>query len=162
MAHTDSASRTVGVPADRVYAALIDPDALARWLPPAGMSGRFEWFDGRVGGGYRMVLTYLGDDHGVGKASADTDVVEARFAEIVAGQRVVQTVEFVSDDPAYAGTMSMAWLTEPVPGGTRVTIRADDVPDGISAADHAVGLASSLANLAGYLGDPDAGAPSRD
>jgi maleate cis-trans isomerase/uncharacterized protein YndB with AHSA1/START domain len=155
MARSDTAARTIEAPTDRVYAALIDPEALARWLPPAGMTGRFEWFEGRVGGGYRLVLTYLAGGHGPGKASTDTDVVEARFVEIVPGERVVQAVDFPSDDPAYAGTMTMAWIAEPVPGGTRVTIRADGVPDGISAEDHAVGLASSLANLAGHLGEPE-------
>ena len=64
---------------------------------------------------------------------------------------VVQAVDFVSDDPAYAGTMTMTWAVTAVPGGTRVDFTADDVPDGISAEDHAAGLASSLANLAAYL-----------
>ena len=60
-------------------------------------------------------------------------------------------MDFVSDDPAYAGTMTMTWAVTAVDAGTRVEIRADDVPDGISAEDHATGLASSLANLATYL-----------
>jgi hypothetical protein len=65
--------------------------------------------------------------------------------------RVVQAVDFVSDQPGYAGTMSMTWEVAPIGTGTRVEIRADNVPDGISAEDHAAGLASSLANLATYL-----------
>lgn len=52
--------------------------------------------------------------------------------------------EFVADDPAFAGTMSMTWDVAPVDAGTRVNITADDVPEGISAEDHAVGLASSF------------------
>jgi hypothetical protein len=87
----------------------------------------------------------------VGKATADTDVVEARFLELVPGVRVVQAVDFVSDDPACAGTMTMTWAVAAVDGGTQVEIRADDVPAGISAGDHAAGLASSLANLAAYV-----------
>jgi len=63
----------------------------------------------------------------------------------------VQAVDFVSDDPAYAGTMVMSWEVTAAGAGTRVSIVAADVPDGISAEDHAAGLASSLANLAGYL-----------
>src|SRR5215217_2616344 len=62
-------------------------------------------------------------------------------------------VDFVSDDPRFAGTMTMSWAVSEVPDGTRVDIRADDVPDGISAEDHATGLRSSLANLARYLGN---------
>jgi hypothetical protein len=63
----------------------------------------------------------------------------------------VQAVDFVSDDPAYAGTMTMTWAVAAVDGGTRVDIIARNVPDGIAAADHAAGLASSLLNLAEYL-----------
>jgi uncharacterized protein YndB with AHSA1/START domain len=151
MSRTDSASRVVAAPPDRVYGALVDPDALTAWLPPAGMSGRFEKFDPRPGGSYRLVLTYADASSAPGKATAESDIVEARFTEIVPGVRVVQAVDFISDDPAFAGTMTMTWEVTGVDGGSRVDIRADDVPAGISAEDHATGLASSLANLATYL-----------
>ena len=141
----------IDAPPERTYAALVDPDALVTWLPPDGMTGRFERFDCRPGGSYRMVLTYSDPSTGSGKASADSDVVEARFVDVVPGRRVVQAVDFVSDDPAFAGTMTMTWEVTPVGTGTRVDIRAEDVPAGISAEDHAAGLASSLANLAAYL-----------
>jgi len=136
---------------ERVFAALVDADALARWLPPDGMSGRFERFDLRPGGSFRMVLTYDGGSPGAGKATPDSDVVEARFVEVVPNVRVVQAVDFVSDDAAFAGTMTMAWELSAQDGGTRVEIRADDVPDGIDPEDHAVGMASSLANLAALV-----------
>jgi uncharacterized protein YndB with AHSA1/START domain len=141
----------IAAPPDRVYAALVDPDALTAWLPPDGMSGRFERFDARRGGSYRLVLTYADASAAPGKATADSDIVEARFVDLVPGARVVQAVDFVSDDPAFAGTMTMTWEVTAADGGTRVEIRADDVPAGISAEDHAAGLASSLANLAGHL-----------
>ena len=141
----------IAAPPDRVYAALIDPEALAIWLPPGGMTGRFERFDLRPGGSYRLVLTYADDSGGPGKASAGTDIVDARFVDVVPGVRVVQEVDFVSDDPAFAGTMMMTWEVVAAEGGARVDITAADVPDGISADDHAVGLASSLANLATYV-----------
>lgn len=57
----------------------------------------------------------------------------------------------MSDDPAYAGTMTMTWEVAATDGGTRVDITAVDVPDGISPEDHAAGLTSSLANPAAYL-----------
>ena len=136
---------------DRVYAALIDPEALAVWLPPAGMRGRFEQFDARPGGSYRFVLTYEDTSTASGKATADSDIVEARFVEIVPGVRVVQAVTFVADDPAFAGSMVMTWEVTPLGPGTRVDIRAEQVPPGISAEDHAAGLASSLANLADHV-----------
>lgn len=141
----------ISAPVERVYAALIDPEQLRAWLPPEGMTGEFERFDGRPGGSYRLVLRYNEPSGAPGKTSADTDVVEARFVEIVPGALVVQAVDFVSDDPVLAGTMTMTWEVTPVDAGTRVTITATDVPEGISAEDHAVGLASSLANLAAFL-----------
>jgi uncharacterized protein YndB with AHSA1/START domain len=151
MPRTDTGSRVIAAPLERVYAALVDPDALTAWLPPDGMTGRFERFDARPGGSYRLILTYADASSSPGKATPDSDVVEARFVDIVPGVRVVQAVDFVSDDPAYAGTMTMTWEVTAVDAGARVEIRADDVPDGISAEDHAAGLASSLANLAAYL-----------
>lgn len=151
MARTDRSSRVVAAPPDRVYAALVDPDALLAWLPPDGMHASFERFDARPGGSYRLVLTYDDASARAGKASADRDVVEARFLQLVPDVRVVQAVDFVSDDPAYAGTMKMTWSLTPVELGTTVDITAEDVPEGIDAGDHAAGLASSLANLAAYL-----------
>jgi uncharacterized protein YndB with AHSA1/START domain len=151
MARTDTASRLVAAPPERVFAAFVDQDALTTWLPPDGMYGSFDRFDARPGGSYRMTLTYAGASTATGKATEDSDIVEARFVDIVPGVRVVQAVDFVSDDPAYAGTMTMTWEVTAVDGGTRVDIRADDVPDGISAEDHAAGLTSSLTKLAAYL-----------
>ncbi|MEQ4301213.1 SRPBCC family protein [Plantactinospora sp. B6F1] len=141
----------IAAPPDRVYDALVDPDVLAVWLPPDGMSGRFERFEPRPGGSYRMILTYADASAAPGKATADSDIVEATFVELVPGVRVVQEVNFVSDDPSYAGTMTMTWEVAAADHGTEVTFRADGVPPGISAQDHAAGLASSLANLAAYL-----------
>ena len=150
MPRTDQASRVIAAPPERVWAALVDPRALLVWLPPGEMAGRFERFDARPGGSYRMVLTYADASSGSGKATADSDVVEARFVGIVPGERVVHAVDFVSDDPAYAGTMTMTWQIAADDAGTRVDIVAEDVPDGISADDHAAGLASSLTKLAAY------------
>jgi uncharacterized protein YndB with AHSA1/START domain len=143
----------IAAPLERVYAALVDPEALMAWLPPAGMTGEFERFDLQPGGSYRMVLTYADPSTSRGKATADSDIVEARFVDIVPGVRVVQAVDFVSDDPAYAGTMTMTWEVTAVHGGTRVDITADDVPDAVSREDHAAGLTSSLVNLAGFLAE---------
>ena len=148
----DAASRVVAATPELVYAALTDPDAWLSWLPPSGMSARIEHFDLRVGGGYRLVLTYDRPDAGqLGKTSADSDVVEGRFVELVPGERVAQEVDFTSDDPSYAGTMRMTWSVAAHPDGAEVSFRAEDVPAGISAEDHRAGLLSSLANLARFL-----------
>jgi uncharacterized protein YndB with AHSA1/START domain len=98
-----------------------------------------------------MVLTYVDASSAPGKSTADSDVVEVRYVDIVPGVRVVQAVDFVSDEPQYLGTMTMTWEVTSVDVGTRVDVRADDVPAGVSAEDHAAGLDSSLASLAAYL-----------
>jgi hypothetical protein len=100
------------------------------------------------------VLAYDDASTGPGKTTADSDIVEARFIDIVPGVRVVQAVTFVTDDPHLAGTMTMTWEVSATDDGTCVNIRAEQVPAGISAKEHAAGLASSLANLAAYV-QPD-------
>jgi uncharacterized protein YndB with AHSA1/START domain len=101
-----------------------------------GTTGRFESFDVRPGGGYRMVLSY--DDPSLtGKTEDNNDVTEVRFVAVEPPRRIVEEVEFVSDDAAFAGTMTMTWTLDAVPTGTRVSIVASGVPDGISSADHA-------------------------
>jgi uncharacterized protein YndB with AHSA1/START domain len=148
---TDTATRVIDAPVAQVFNALVDRDALTTWLPPSGMSARFERFDPTPGGSYRLVLTYADPSDAKGKTSAGSDIVEARYVDIVPDDRVVQTVDFVSDDPAFGGTMTMTWTVRAENGGSRVEITADDVPDGISAEDHTAGLNSSLDNLADYV-----------
>ena len=135
MPRTDKAARHIPASADRVYAALLDPDALASWLPPEGMQGHFERFDARPHGSYRLVLTYDDAAGGGGKTSHGSDVVEARFVSLVPERRVVQEIDFESDDAAFAGTMTMTWALTSIADGTLVEITADDIPDGISADD---------------------------
>jgi uncharacterized protein YndB with AHSA1/START domain len=93
MSRTDSASRVIRAKPEHVFAALVDAEALAEWLPPTGMTGRFERFDTRPGGSYRLVLTYADTSSGSGKTTADSDIVEARFVEVVPNRRVVQAVD---------------------------------------------------------------------
>jgi uncharacterized protein YndB with AHSA1/START domain len=148
---TDIGSRIIHASPRAIYDAFIDPDAQARWLPPAGMTGKFERFEPWPGGHYRLTLTFTGEHATAGKSSADVDTVEGRLVELIPGERIIQTADFESDDPAYAGTMTMTWLLRPVADGTEVTITASDVPHGISAEDHARGLASTLSNLAAFV-----------
>lgn len=116
------------------------------------MTGTFERFDPRPGGSYRLALTYDDPSGAPGKSSADSDIVEVRYLDIERDARVVQAVDFVADDPAFAGTMTMTWNVQATEDGTLVEIVAAEVPDGISAEEHAEGLASSLENLARHLG----------
>lgn len=148
---TDRASRIIKASPQTIYRAFIDPVAWLSWLPPKGMKGRLHAFDPRAGGGYRLELTYLGAEHaGQGKTSQNSDVVEGEFLELVPGRRIVQRVSFQSDDPAFAGAMTMTWRLTPVPDGTEVAIICENVPPGIRAEDHDAGLRSTLANLAAF------------
>src|SRR3954454_2572035 len=100
MARTDIASRMISAPPERMYAALVDAEARQAWLPPRGMSGRFEHFDARPGGSYRFVLTYADASHSPGKSTVDSDIVDVRFLDLVPAMRVVEAVDFVAEDPA--------------------------------------------------------------
>ncbi|WP_231133965.1 SRPBCC domain-containing protein [Motilibacter deserti] len=151
MPRVDSASRMIHAPQHDVYAALVDPALLVRWLPPHGMTGRFEHFDARAGGSYRLVLTYSTTPSTGGKTTSDSDVVHARFLALEPPERVVQAVDFESADEAFAGTMRMTWELRASSGATLVAIRAEDVPAGITPEDHAAGMQASLANLARLL-----------
>jgi uncharacterized protein YndB with AHSA1/START domain len=148
----DSASRFIRASPHTLYRAYMDPEALVSWLPPTGMKGRIDAFDPREGGNYRMALIYEQPDHSApGKTSEHADIVRGRFLELIADQRIVQQVEFESDDPAFAGTMKMTWTLTAVPGGTEVAIICEDVPAGIRQEDHAAGMNSTLENLAAFV-----------
>ena len=151
MPRTDFASRVIPAPISEVYSALVDPEALSVWVPPGDMTGTIERFDPRPGGSYRMVLRYPDRSPSQGKTTSDTDVVEAHFAELVPNRRVVYSVHFVSDDPVYDGAMTMRWEVSDADGGTLVEITADNVPDAVSAHDHAEGMNSSLKKLSEYV-----------
>ncbi|MCP1726565.1 uncharacterized protein YndB with AHSA1/START domain [Natronospira proteinivora] len=144
----DTSSRLICAPASEVYEAFAKPGAMEKWLPPTSMTGKMLSFDFRAGGGYRMRLTYENSNEGQGKTSADSDETEVRLVRIDPGQRIVQEVDFDSDDPSLKGTMRMTWIFEASDGGTLVQVHAENVPEGIRPEDHQAGLDSSLANLA--------------
>ncbi len=147
----DQASRIILATPKAIYQAMLDAEALTSWRPPAGMTARFERFDARLGGGYRMVLTYPEDQRGRGKSADDADIVEGRFAELDPFERIVEDVRFESDDAAFAGVMRITTQLSPVTDGTKVTIRCENVPPGISPEDHQLGMASTLRNLAFFI-----------
>ena len=158
----DSAHRRIAALPEEVFRAFQEPGLLAAWLPPEGMHAHLEHFDLRAGGGFRTVLTYETHD-APGKYSEHSDVTDTKILAMDRPRRVVWSVQFPSEDPAFAGTMFMEWTFESVltadldqtPGsqvhaelGTEVTVEAKDVPSGIDAAEHLEGLQSSLRKLA--------------
>jgi uncharacterized protein YndB with AHSA1/START domain len=111
MTRIDQAERLIEGAPETIYAAMTDAEALVQWLAPAGMSAQMLSFDPRPGGGYRMVLRY-DDDTVAGKSGENADVVVVRYVDLVPGALVSEAVDFVSDDPALAGTMTMNWIIE--------------------------------------------------
>lgn len=151
-ARVDSASIVVTAPPSAVYRAFEDADALMAWLPPRNMTGRVLEYDFRRGGRYRIELTYADSaPQRMGKTTGKTDISTGRFLTVEPGQRIVQSVEFESADPSFAGEMQLTWLFEALASGTRVTVSAEHVPPGVTQEDHDAGLRSSLDNLARYL-----------
>lgn len=158
MPRLDRAVRDVAATPDAVYAAFVDADALASWLPPTGMTGEVSDLEARAGGGFAMVLTYPDGGGGRGKTTADTDVTRVEITELEPGRRIVWGVEFDTDDPDHVGVMTMTWTLTSRDEGTRVAIDATDVPPGIDPEAHQQGLDASLANLAAHVEDPRDGA----
>ena len=152
---TDRVSRLIAASPERLHEAFVNADQQRIWLPPPGMKATFERFEPRVGGRYRMTLRYDEPQKGQGKSGDGEDVVEGQFQALEPARRIVQTAEFDSDDPAFAGTMTMTWLFRPRGNQTEVEIVASNVPPGISAADHQKGLSGSLANLARFVEEAD-------
>jgi uncharacterized protein YndB with AHSA1/START domain len=139
-------------PRETVYEAFMDPDALAAWQAPEGMTGLVHSFDGRVGGGYEMSLYYPPSEETFrGKTAQREDRFSARFVELSPPSRIVQAITFHSDEPSFSGEMLMTVILEPEAGGTRVTFDFTDIPPGIRPEDNEAGTESTLTKLAHYV-----------
>jgi uncharacterized protein YndB with AHSA1/START domain len=145
----DRASRVIAASPDVLYDAFLDPKKLVRWLPPKGMTATVQSFAAVNGGSFRLSLHYDAAE-GSGKTTASEDTLDARFTELIPGQRITFDVDFQSDDSRFAGTMRQVWTFEELDDGTQVTITCSNVPEGISAEDHFAGMRSTLDNLAAF------------
>ena len=137
---------TVRAPRAAVYRALVDPRAVAAWMVPDGMTSQVHEFDARENGRFRISLTYE-DPAQAGKTAAHTDTYHGRFLTLVPGERVVQSLEFETADPAMQGEMTITFSLAEAPEGTRLVTVHDGVPSGISPADNATGWRMSLGKL---------------
>jgi len=110
--------RVFRAPPDRLYRAFLDPDAMAKWLPPHGFTGRVLSMDARVGGRYRMQFTNFsnGQSHAFG----------GTYLELVPSERIVHTDSF--DDPNLPGEMRTTITFKPVLVGTEVTAVQEGIP----------------------------------
>jgi uncharacterized protein YndB with AHSA1/START domain len=136
-----------------VYRALVDPDAVAAWRTPDGMTAVVHAFDAQVGGRFRVSLTYESPQRH-GKTAAATDTYHGRFVELVPNERVVEEVEFETSDPALAGLMQMATTLADADGGTDVVVLHQSLPSGISLVDNAIGATMALDKLAALVESP--------
>ena len=124
-------------PAERVYRAYLDPDAMAKWLPPNGFTGRVHQMDARVGGTYKMSFTNFtsGHSHSFG----------GKYLELVPNERVRHTDTF--DDPNLPGTMQTTIVLKKVSVGTEMEVVQEGIPDAIPAEACYLGWQESLVLL---------------
>ena len=110
--------RVFRAPPERLYRAFLDPDALVKWLPPHGFTGRVLGLDARVGGSYRMQFTHF--------SNGQTHAFGGEYLELVRGERIVHTDRF--DDPNLPGEMCTTITFRPVLVGTEVTAVQAGIP----------------------------------
>ena len=145
-------ARHVKAPRDKVYRALLDPDAVARWKVPDGMTSHVHAFEGREGGAFRISLTYDAPT-GKGKTTGHTDTYHGRFAKLVPNERVVEVLEFETVDPALRGEMTVTITLTDADGGPHLLAVHDDLPPGLSPDDNETGWRMVLAKLAALVED---------
>lgn len=142
-------SRVLGAPRAAVYRALTEPEMIARWRFPDGMTSVVEpQCDGR----FRVTLTYAAADDR-GKTTARSDAYRARFARLVPDELVVEVDEFETADPRFAGEMTMTVTLADHDGGTELTAVHEGVPSGIAPEDNELGWRMALQRMAALVED---------
>jgi uncharacterized protein YndB with AHSA1/START domain len=123
---------------ERVFRAFVDPDAMAKWLPPYGFTGKVHQIDARVGGRYRMSFTNFtnGKSHAFG----------GEFLELVPSERIRYTDVF--DDPNLPGQMQTTVVLKAVSCGTEIDIVQEGIPAMIPVEMCYLGWQESLMQLA--------------
>jgi uncharacterized protein YndB with AHSA1/START domain len=121
MPNTIRLHRVLRATPERVYRAFLDADAMAKWLPPNGFTGKVHQMDAKVGGKYRMSFTNFtsGKSHSFG----------GTYLELKPNQRIRYSDKF--DDPSLPGEMHTAVTLNKVSVGTEVNIVQEGVPDAI-------------------------------
>ena len=127
--------RVLRAPAERVYRAFLEPEAMAKWLPPHGFTGKVDRIEARVGGSYHMSFT----NFGTGKSHA----FGGTYVELVPNKRIVHTDKF-EDETMGKGTMTVTIELKPVKDGTEVTIVQAGIPKGPAAAVPAISSPTSF------------------
>jgi uncharacterized protein YndB with AHSA1/START domain len=130
--------RVLGAKADKVYRAFLDADAMAKWLPPHGFTGKVHHMDAKVGGTYKMSFTNFGtgQSHSFG----------GEYLELQPGTRIRHTDRF--DDPNLPGEMIVTIDLKSVSVGTEVSIVQEGIPEAIPTEACYLGWQESLSLLA--------------
>ena len=123
---------------ERVYRAFLDADAMAKWLPPYGFTGKVHHLDARVGGTHKMSFTNFttGNSHSFG----------GKYLELVPNERIRYTDKF--DDATLPGEMQVTVSLKKVSVGTELNIVQEDIPEVIPAEACYLGWQQSLEQLA--------------
>lgn len=140
-------TQVIPAPPMAVYQALLDPTLIERWRVPTGMRATVHEFDARVGGRFRVSLTYEAPD-ARGKTSAHTDTYHGTFRELLSGRRVVEAIQFEASDPRWQGEMTITTELGPHPHGTLLSATHAGLPPGVTRDDNAAGWRDSLGKLA--------------
>ncbi len=136
--HTVRLHRVLHAKAERVYRAFLDPDAMAKWLPPNGFTGKVHQIDAKVGGTYKMSFTNFstGHSHSFG----------GRFLELVPNERIRHTDRF--DDANLPGEMITTISIAPVSVGVELNVTQEGIPAAIPTEGCYLGWQESLILLA--------------
>ena len=138
MPNTVRFHRVLRATPERIYRAFLDPDAMAKWLPPNGFTGKVHHMDARVGGSYRMSFTNFtsGKSHSFG----------GEYLELVPNEKIRNTDRF--DDPNLPGEMVVTVTLKKVLVGTELNIVQENLPDVIPPDACTLGWQESLTLLA--------------
>lgn len=130
--------RVFSAPAERVYRALIDPAALAKWNPPDGFTAVVHELDARVGGSFRISF--------INFTNGQTHSFGGEYRELVPNEKIVATDRF--DDPNLPGEIVTTYLLRKVSTGTELAVEQTGLPDVIPADACRMGWQQSLELLA--------------
>jgi uncharacterized protein YndB with AHSA1/START domain len=116
--HTIRLHRVLRTSPELVYKAFVDPDAMAKWLPPNGYTGKVHEIDARVGGSFRMSFTSFATGHSMGFGG--------EFLELTPHERIRYTDRF--DDPNLPGVIHVTVMLKKVSCGTELHVLQEGVP----------------------------------
>lgn len=136
--HTIRLHRVLRAKPERVYRAFLDADAMSKWLPPNGFTGKVHHMDAKVDGSFKMSFTNFttGKSHSFG----------GEFLELVPHERIRYTDRF--DDPNLSGVIQVTVTLKPVSCGTELSVVQEGVPGVIPAEACYLGWQESLILLA--------------